>query len=109
MIGDTKAKELIYTASNIKAQEALEIGLLNKVVEPEALMDEAMAMANKIVSNAPLAVAFAKEAINRGRQVDIDTAMTLESSMVSILFSSEDVHEGMKAFVEKRKPEYKGK
>lgn len=66
IVGLGKAKELIYTADVIVAEEAYRIGLVNKVVEPEALMDECMAMAKKIAAKAPLAVRYAKEAINRG-------------------------------------------
>ncbi|MDO5713507.1 MAG: enoyl-CoA hydratase-related protein [Tissierellia bacterium] len=108
-IGPAKAKELIYTARNIKADEALEIGLVNKVVEPEALMDEAMAMAKSIAKNSTLAVKYAKKAINAGLQADIDTGMEIEKAQFALCFATEDQKEGMKAFLEKRKPEFTGK
>ena len=79
IVGLGKAKELIYTAQNIKADEAYRIGLVNKVVPLESLMDEAKAMANKIMANAPIAVRLCKDAINRGMQVDIDKAVANRS------------------------------
>ena len=84
IVGLGKAKELIYTADVIVAEEAYRIGLVNKVVEPEALMDECMAMAKKIASKAPLAVRYAKEAINRGVETDIDTGISIESDLFGI-------------------------
>ncbi|PSM57977.1 crotonase, partial [Clostridium diolis] len=72
IVGPGKAKELIYTCDLINAEEAYRIGLVNKVVELEKLMEEAKAMANKIAANAPKAVAYCKDAIDRGMQVDID-------------------------------------
>lgn len=108
-IGPGKAKELIYTARNIKADEALAIGLVNKVVEPEALMDEAFAMAKAIAKNSVLAVKYAKKAINAGLQTDIDTGMEIEKAQFALCFATEDQKEGMKAFLEKRKPEFTGK
>lgn len=107
LIGEGRAKELIFTANIIKADEAYRIGLVNKVVEGEELMDRAIQMAKDIASKAQIAVRNSKEAINRGLQVDIDTAMTIEENLFSLCFSSEDQKEGMKAFLEKRKPEYK--
>lgn len=103
IVGIGMAKQLIYTAEMIKADEALRIGLVNKVVEPEALMTEAKALANKIASNAPIAVRLSKSAINRGLQCDIDTGTTYESEVFGECFSTEDQKEGMTAFVEKRK------
>ena len=80
---------------------------MNKVVEPEALMDECMAMAKKIASKAPLAVRYAKEAINRGVETDIDTGISIESDLFGICFSTEDQKEGMQAFLGKRGAEFK--
>lgn len=109
LIGDGKAKEIIFTAGMVNAEEALNIGLVNKVVEPDLLMDEAMALAKKISSKAPIALGMAKNAINRGRQVDIDSAMDVEAMFEVMCFSTEDKREGMTAFIEKRKAEYKGR
>ena len=77
LVGEGKAKELIYTCATIKADEALSIGLVNKVVPLESLMDEAKAMASLIMANAPIAVKLCKDAINRGMQVDIDKAVEI--------------------------------
>lgn len=103
LVGMGMAKQLIYTGDIINAEEALRIGLVNKVVEVESLMDEAKALANKIAANAPVAVMLSKAAINRGMQCDIDTALSYESEVFGECFSTEDQTEGMTAFVEKRK------
>lgn len=105
LVGMGMAKELIYTAKNIKADEALRIGLVNKVVEPGELMNTAKELANTIAKNAPIAVKLSKQAINRGIQCDIDTALSFESEAFGECFSTEDQKEAMTAFVEKKKPE----
>lgn len=107
IVGVAKAKELIYTAGVIPAEEAYRIGLVNKVVEPEELMKEAMAMAVIIASKAQLAVRYAKEAINRGIETDIDTGIGLENGLFGLCFATQDQKEGMDAFLWKRKPEFK--
>ncbi|AND85881.1 short-chain-enoyl-CoA hydratase [Clostridium tyrobutyricum] len=109
LVGLGMAKELIYTAKIIKADEAFRIGLVNKVVEPEALMDEAKALANTIINNAPIAVKLCKEAINRGIQTDIDTGAAYESEVFGECFATEDQKEGMGAFLEKRDKTFKNK
>lgn len=105
LVGMGMAKQLIFTAKNIKADEALRIGLVNKVVEPGELMDAAKELANTIANNAPIAVKLSKQAINRGIQCDIDTALSFESEAFGECFSTEDQKDAMTAFVEKRKPE----
>lgn len=102
LVGASMAKQLIFTGEIIGAEEALRIGLVNKVVEPEKLMEEAKEMAKKIASNAPIAVKLCKAAINRGIQCDIDTAIAYEAEVFGECFSTEDQKEGMTAFVEKR-------
>ncbi|MCI1721038.1 MAG: short-chain-enoyl-CoA hydratase [Bacteroidales bacterium] len=109
IVGLGKAKEIIYTAKPITADEAYRIGLVNKVVEPEALMNEAYAMAAQIAKNAPIALKYSKEAINKGMQTDIDSAIALENDLFALCFSTEDQKEGMKAFFEKRPAEWKKK
>lgn len=109
LVGLGKAKELIYTAAVIHAEEACRIGLVNKVVEPEALMDECMAMARTIATKAPLAVRYAKEAINRGIETDIETGIALEADLFGLCFATADQKEGMEAFLQKRKADFKGK
>ena len=109
IVGMSVAKELIYTADVINAEEAYRIGLVNKVVEPEALMDSALAMAKKIAKKAPIAVKYSKEAINRGMQTDLDSAIAIEANLFGLCFSTEDQKEGMAAFLEKREAVYKNK
>lgn len=109
LVGLGKAKELILTAGVITAEEACRIGLVNQVVEPEALMEECIAMAGTIASKAPLAVSYAKEAINRGIETDIETGMNLETALFGLCFASADQKEGMNAFLSKKKVEFKGK
>ena len=107
LVGKNKAKELIFTGNIIDANEALRIGLINIVVKHEGVMDAAKELAGKIKSNAPVAVKLSKELINR--DVDLKVALSLEADAFSRCFSTEDVKEGMNAFVEKRKPMFKGK
>ena len=109
IVGLGKAKELIYTGDMIKADEAYRIGLVNKVVEVEDLMEEAKAMANKIAANAPKAVSYCKDAINRGMQVSIDEAIMIEAEDFGKCFATEDQTEGMTAFLEKREKNFQNK
>ena len=109
LVGTGKAKELIYTGEMIPAEEALKIGLANHVVEADELLDKATEMANKIRANSQLAVRFAKSAINRGFETDLETGMEIERDLFGLCFANEDQTEGMKAFLEKRKPEFKNK
>ena len=109
LIGMGKAKERIYTADIIDVAEAYRIGLVNHVYEPEALMEEAMKMAEKIASKAPIAVKNSKEAINRGIQTDMDSAVAIEAYLFGLCFASEDQKEGMTAFFEKRKANFQNK
>ena len=103
------AKELIYTAQIINAEEALRIGLVNKVVEPDKLLEEVKNIANTIAANAPIAVKLCKAAINQGLQCDIDTAVAYEAEVFGECFATEDQEEGMTAFVEKRDKAFKNK
>ena len=106
LVGAAKAKELIFTWEMIDAQEALRIGLVNKIVAPESLLDEAKSLAKKIMDVGPTAVRFAKTVINRGIDANLTTANSYETEAFSILFSTEEAKEGMKAFLEKRKPKW---
>jgi len=99
------AKELLYTAANIKAPRALEIGLVNAVYPQEQLMEEALKLAGRIAKNAPVAVRACKEAVNKGLQTDIRSAVAIEEELFASCFATEDQKEGMKAFLEKRKAE----
>ena len=107
LVGLGRAKELIFTADMIDANEAYRIGLVNKVVPAEELMNEAMGLANKILSKGQLAVRFAKTSINRGAETDIETGMAIERDLFGLCFATEDQKEGMGAFLEKRSPNYK--
>ncbi|WP_027634597.1 short-chain-enoyl-CoA hydratase [Clostridium hydrogeniformans] len=107
LVGEGRAKELIFTARIVKAEEAYNIGLVNKIVPLENLIDEAKAMANLIASQGPAAIRLSKAAINRGMQCDIDTALMYEAEVFGECFSTEDQKEGMTAFVEKRDKTFK--
>lgn len=109
LVGEGRAKELTYTADNIKADEAYRIGLVNHIYPAAELMDQARKMAKRMASKAPLAVGYAKFAIGKGMQVDIDTAMSIESDMFGMCCATEDKNEGLGAFVEKRKPQFKNR
>ncbi len=109
LVGLGKAKELIFTADIIKADEAYRIGLVDKICEPEELLEVAREMAKKIQSKSSHAVQLAKEAINTGSQTDIDSAMVIEQNIFSLCFANEDQREGMQAFLEKRPAEFKKK
>ena len=109
IIGITRAKELLYTGDFINAQEAYRIGLVNKVVSTPSLMDETRSMALKIAHQPQAALKAAKLAINGGLNMDMKSAMAYEARCFEILFSTEDQKEGMKAFIEKRKPVFKNK
>jgi methylglutaconyl-CoA hydratase len=108
LIGKGRAKELIYTAKRISAFEAEKIGLIEYAVPSEQLLDKAVQMANQIVGNAPIAVAQAKIAINRGLEVDLNTGLKLEQMAYEITIPTKDRLEGLQAFKEKRKPVYTG-
>ena len=105
LVGMGMAKQLIYTAKNIKADEALRIGLVNAVYPLEELMPAAEKMAETIAKNAPIAVRACKKAINDGMQVDIDRAVAIEEGLFGSCFETADQKEGMGAFLEKRKHE----
>ncbi len=103
LVGMGRAKEIIFTGWNVDAQEAYRIGLVNKVVPQDELMDTAKKMANKIARNASYAVALAKAAINNGYDMDIKNAVEYEANLFGMTCSTHDKVEGMTAFLEKRK------
>lgn len=108
LVGRARALELIVTGRNVKADEARELGLANHVFPGEKLMDEALAMARTVAAKGPVAVRLAKEAVQRGQDVDLDTATVLESEIFGLCFSTADQKEGMAAFLEKRKASFQG-
>ena len=103
LVGAGKAKEMIYTAFNIKADEAYRIGLVNAVYPQAELMDAAKKMAAKIAKNAPIAVRACKKAINEGLDVDMDQAIVVEEKAFGSCFETEDQKAGMEAFLNKTK------
>lgn len=107
LIGLGRAKELIFTTDLIDAQEAYRIGLVNKVVKGEELINFTMDMAKQIVSKGQIALRYSKTAINRGIETDMETGMSIERELFGLCFATEDQKEGMEAFLEKRKPDYK--
>ncbi len=109
LVGKGMAKYLILSNDMIDAAEAYRIGLVQKVAAPEELMEEAEKIAKRIASQAPLAVRYAKDVINNGYDMDMKSASQYEVNTFSISFSSEDMKEGTKAFLEKRKPEWKNR
>jgi enoyl-CoA hydratase len=109
LVGPAKAKELLFSCRVIDGKEAERIGLVNQVVEPEKLMDAVYGLANEILGKAQIAVRNCKEAVNRGMETDMDTAMDIEKNLFALCFATEDQKEGMAAFSEKRKPEFKAR
>lgn len=107
LVGVGRAKELIFTCDIIGAEEAYRIGLVNKIVSPEELMNVTIEMANKIASKSQIAVRYSKTAINRGIETDLDTGMAIEKDLFGLCFATEDQKEGMGAFIDKRTPDYK--
>ena len=109
IIGVAKAKELIFTGRRVNAEEALEIGLVNKVTSPETLLIEGLKMADMIAETGPIAVEMAKYAIDKGIETDLATGLAIESNAYRVTIPTEDRVEGLTAFREKRKPRYKGR
>lgn len=105
LVGVGKAKEMIYSGANIKADEALRIGLVNTVYPLAELLPAAEKLAARIARNAPIAVRACKKAINDGLQTDIDQALVIEEQLFGSCFETADQIEGMTAFLEKRKVE----
>ncbi len=105
IVGVGKAKEMVYGARNIKAEEAYRIGLVNAVYPQAELMGAAMKLAGIIAGNAPIAVRNCKKAMNDGLDTDMDNAIVIEEKLFGACFETEDQQEAMKAFVEKRKVE----
>ncbi|MEE1228949.1 MAG: enoyl-CoA hydratase-related protein [Lachnospiraceae bacterium] len=107
LIGPGYAKQLIYTAKNIKADEALRVGLVNAVYPAEELLDQAKKIAKKIASNAPIAIRDAKQAVNEGLEVEKDIAITIEENLFCNAFESADQRYGMEFFLDKNKDKVK--
>lgn len=109
LVGKGRAMQLVLTGEMITAQEAYRIGLVNEVTSPAELIPRAEAIAQKIIANAPLAVQYSLEAINKGLEMALPEALYLEAVLFSVACSSEDKKEGTTAFLEKRQAQFKGK
>lgn len=109
VVGKYKAMEMILTGKSITADEAYRIGLVNHVVPPESLMEEAKKIATDIASKPPISIRSAKEAILKAQDTTLEVGLEFERKAFYMLFATEDGKEGMKAFLEKRKPTFKGK
>lgn len=109
LVGKGLAMQLILSGEMITAQEAHRIGLVNEVVAQEDLIPRAEAIANKIIANAPLAVQYAMEAVNRGMEMTLAEGLFLEATLFAVSCATEDKSEGTTAFLEKRAPQFRGK
>jgi enoyl-CoA hydratase/carnithine racemase len=109
LVGYAKACELIFSGEVIDAKEALEIGMVNKLVPHNQLMEATTVMAEKFAKNAPIPIGFAKRGLQNYGKWDLSQALDYESYVLSITFNSEDAKEGFTAFLEKREPDFKGR
>ena len=109
MIGPGWAKELVLAGEFINAEKAAQLGLVTRVVPKEKLQDEARALAEKLVAKAPMALGLAKAIMNTCENIDMASGRILERIGQSVLIKSDDHKEGVRAFREKRPPEYKGR
>ncbi len=109
LVGEKKAKELVFTGNFIPSAEALQLGLVNKVVPLDKLRDTVVEMANSILQNSPVIIKLAKIAINKSLETTLSVGMDCERDLFAICFGTEDQKEASRAFLEKRKPTYKGK
>jgi len=109
LIGKNKAKELIFTAKTLNAQEAKEWGIVNKICSPVELLKDVELVAREIMKKGPVAVQLAKQAVNEGADLDINGGLAIEKAIFPLVFATEDRVEGVTAFLEKRKAEFKGK
>ena len=108
VLGQAKAKELVFLGSRLTADEAATIGLVTKTVPNEAFAAEVRAFAEKLAKQAPIAIRLAKVLLNRSGDTPIDVALEMEAMAFGLVSSTEDIYEGLQAFMEKREPKFKG-
>lgn len=108
LVGNNRAKEMVFTGQNISAEQAHQFGMVNRVCAPDALMDEVMKTANLMAKKGKAALRAAKEVIQTGTGVDLETGCRIENDGFGMTMASEDAKEGTSAFLEKRKPVFKG-
>ena len=109
LVGRGAALEMMLSGDMISADEGYRIGLVNRVVEDEVLVEESIRLASSIISKSPSAVRYCLEAVNSGTQMPLSEALAMESTLFGLCFATKDATEGISAFLEKRKPEFKGK
>lgn len=109
LVGKGRAMELVCTGDMISAEEARAIGLVNRVVPSESVMEEAKKMAKKILAKGPIAISFSKKAIREGLEIGLKGGMKLEAKLFGELFNTYDAREGVKAFLEKRAPRFENR
>ena len=109
LVGLARAKEIVYTGEMIDARAALQMGIVNKVVPLDKLMVEARALAGNLLAKSSLILSYAKQAFNTGLDMDLPAALDLDEAYFARCFATEDQKEGMQAFVEKRRPEFKNR
>jgi len=109
LIGKTKAKELVFTGKMIDAKTAEQLGLVNMVFSADEFREKVREFAKELTTKAPVALKVAKELIDKGADISLDAAIALEREGIGVVASTEDLQEGVSAFTEKRKPEFKGK
>jgi len=108
VVGIANAKKLVMLGDRVKSDEALKMGLVDKVVPFEKLREEAKALAQRLCEGPPVALKYAKHAINFGTQVPLDIGLRIEAGLMALLFSTKDIKTGIEAFMSRRKPEFKG-
>lgn len=109
IVGRNRAKEFLMTGRSMTAEEGLDLGVVNRVVGPDVLLEEALSLAQKLTERAPNAVREAKRLVNQGGESPLGVALSLEQATLSNLYQTEDAHEGIRAFVDKRKPNFRGR
>src|SRR5699024_9039324 len=102
-------KEMMFLGEQITAQEAVDLGLCNRVVSAAELLDETMALARRIAGKSAMTLKLLKRSLNHGMEMPLGASLQYEQAMIGLVLDSEDAHEGCTAFLEKRKPQFKGK